>query len=127
MLVSEVPDGRYYQPTIRPVDTSPLPYSLPITPQEDGIQHFQIMSIDPSPATDSPQVDYSTETFNTSPSPLEGDNFPEGGFRAWSVVVGAFLILFPSFGLMVSIGTLQEYWHSHQLMAYTTRDVGWIP
>src|SRR5271154_4267835 len=114
-------------PTIQPVNTNPLPYSLPITPQEDGIQPYQTISIDPSPATDCPRAGDSTEDFTTSPSPLDGDTFPEGGLRAWSVVVGAFLILFPSFGLMVSIGTLQEYWRSHQLMAYTTRDVGWIP
>ena len=36
------------------------------------------------------------------------------------------LCIFPSFGFMVSIGTLQEYWETHQLAAYTARDVGWI-
>ena len=55
------------------------------------------------------------------------DNFPEGGKEAWLVVFGAFMLLFPSFGFMVSIGTLQEYWHAHQLAEYTVRDVGWIP
>lgn len=55
------------------------------------------------------------------------DDFPEGGLQAWLVVASAFLTLFPSFGFMVSIGTLQEYWHSNQLSAYTARDVGWIP
>ena len=55
------------------------------------------------------------------------DCFPEGGREAWLVVFGAFMLLFPSFGFMVSIGTLQEYWHAHQLAAYTVRDVGWIP
>ena len=54
-------------------------------------------------------------------------DFPEGGLRAWSVVAGAFLVLFPSFGFMVSIGTLQNYWQRHQLRDYTVRDVGWIP
>ena len=57
----------------------------------------------------------------------DADHFPEGGREAWLVVFGAFMLLFPSFGLMVSIGTLQEYWHAHQLAAYTVRDVGWIP
>lgn len=55
------------------------------------------------------------------------DDFPEGGREAWLVVLGAFMLLFPSFGFMVSIGTLQEYWHVHQLADYTVRDVGWIP
>ncbi|KAF2464760.1 MFS general substrate transporter [Lindgomyces ingoldianus] len=55
------------------------------------------------------------------------DSFPEGGLRAWLVVASACLMLFPSFGFMVSIGTLQDYWKQHQLSNYTSRDIGWIP
>jgi len=55
------------------------------------------------------------------------DEFPEGGLRAWLVVVAAWLMLYPSFGFMVAIGTLQDYWHQNQLSHYTARDVGWIP
>ncbi|KAJ4304985.1 hypothetical protein N0V90_000513 [Kalmusia sp. IMI 367209] len=55
------------------------------------------------------------------------DDFPEGGLRAWLVVLGAWLMLLPSFGFMVAIGTLQDYWHQHQLADYTARDIGWIP
>lgn len=55
------------------------------------------------------------------------DTFPEGGLRAWLVVASAWLILFPSFGFMVSIGTLQDYWSQHQLAQYSARDIGWIP
>jgi MFS family permease len=55
------------------------------------------------------------------------DNFPEGGMRAWLVVASAWLLLFPSFGFMVSIGTLQDYWGQHQLSYMSSRDIGWIP
>jgi MFS family permease len=55
------------------------------------------------------------------------DSFPEGGLRAWLVVASAWFLLFPSFGFMVSIGTLQDYWLIHQLSPYSARDVGWIP
>ncbi|KIW85770.1 hypothetical protein Z517_01162 [Fonsecaea pedrosoi CBS 271.37] len=55
------------------------------------------------------------------------DTFPEGGLQAWLVLTGAFLALFASFGFMVSIGTIQEYLQMHQLSAYTSRDIGWIP
>ncbi|KAH9871583.1 hypothetical protein J1614_005838 [Plenodomus biglobosus] len=55
------------------------------------------------------------------------DNFPEGGLRAWLVIASAWLLLFPSFGFMVSIGTLQDYWGQHQLASMTARDIGWIP
>ncbi|KAF2644960.1 MFS general substrate transporter [Massarina eburnea CBS 473.64] len=55
------------------------------------------------------------------------DDFPEGGLRAWLVVASAWLLLLPSFGFMVAIGTLQDYWAQHQLSDYSARDVGWIP
>ncbi|KAF1920760.1 major facilitator superfamily domain-containing protein [Ampelomyces quisqualis] len=55
------------------------------------------------------------------------DDFPEGGLRAWLVVASAWFMLFPSFGFMVSIGTLQDYWSQHQLSDMTARDIGWIP
>jgi MFS family permease len=55
------------------------------------------------------------------------DDFPEGGLRAWLVVASACLMLFPSFGFMVSIGTLQDYWGQHQLVHMSARDIGWIP
>ncbi|KAK8117429.1 major facilitator superfamily domain-containing protein [Apiospora kogelbergensis] len=54
-------------------------------------------------------------------------DFPEGGLRAWLVVASAFSMAFASFGFMVSIGTLQDYWHMHQLSHLSSRDVGWIP
>lgn len=71
---------------------------------------------------------HDTERQHIGRQPSDDENsFPEGGREAWGVVLGAFMLLFPSFGFMVSIGTLQEYWQTHQLAAYTVRDVGWIP
>lgn len=55
------------------------------------------------------------------------DDFPEGGMRAWLVVLGSMLCLYPSFGFMVSIGPVQDYLHLNQLSSYSSRDVGWIP
>jgi MFS family permease len=51
----------------------------------------------------------------------------QNALSAWIVLLGSFLALFASFGLMVSIGTLQNYWQYHQLSQYSSRDVGWIP
>ncbi|KIW01617.1 uncharacterized protein PV09_07088 [Verruconis gallopava] len=62
------------------------------------------------------------------PTTVEHESeFPEGGLRAWLVVLSAFITLFPSFGFMVAIGTLQDYWHQHQLSDMSSRDIGWIP
>ncbi len=62
-----------------------------------------------------------------SPTTDDEDAFPEGGLHAWLVVAAAWLLIFPSFGLIVSIGTLQDYWGQHQLSHMTSRDIGWIP
>lgn len=61
--------------------------------------------------------------------PAGADDFPgdRGARPALVVLFGAFLTLFPSFGFMVSIGTLQDYWQFHQLSTYSSRDIGWIP
>ncbi|KAF3036097.1 hypothetical protein E8E12_007999 [Didymella heteroderae] len=60
-------------------------------------------------------------------SQIARDTFPEGGLRAWLVVVAAWLLLFPSFGFMVSIGTLQDYWGQDQLSNLSASTIGWIP
>jgi MFS family permease len=64
---------------------------------------------------------------NAPISPAPEDVFPEGGREAWMVVVGATLATYGSFGFMVSIGTLQDYWSQNQLRHYSSRDIGWIP
>ena len=54
------------------------------------------------------------------------ETFPEGGTRAWIVVIGSFSIITGTFGLLSSVGLFQAYWQEHQLSAYTSRDIGWI-
>ena len=67
---------------------------------------------------------FDTEATPTGPE----DVFPGdiGSLEAWVVLFGCFMCLFPVFGFMVSIGTLQDYWHVHQLSQYSPRDIGWI-
>lgn len=59
-------------------------------------------------------------------SPVKVDTYPEGGWRAWSVVLGAWLALFSSLGLLSSIATFHTYLLSHQLANFSSGDVGWI-
>jgi hypothetical protein len=53
-------------------------------------------------------------------------NYPEGGRRAWSVVLGGYLAMLASFGFMASIGVFQEYIAKHQLNATSESSIGWI-
>jgi hypothetical protein len=56
----------------------------------------------------------------------EKDDFPEGGLRGWSVVVGSFCGSFSVFGIINSTAILLEYFSTHQLKDYTPSQIGWI-
>ncbi|KAL8727467.1 MAG: hypothetical protein Q9181_005707 [Wetmoreana brouardii] len=52
--------------------------------------------------------------------------YPEGGLRAWLVVLGSFSGMVASFGLMNTVGTFQAYLSTHQLAHESPSAVGWI-
>lgn len=52
--------------------------------------------------------------------------YPEGGWRAWGVVLGSWMALFGSMSFMNSIGTFQAYLLRNQLSSHSPEAVGWI-
>src|ERR1700710_2664262 len=54
------------------------------------------------------------------------DDFPEGGLKAWSVVVGSFCGSFSVFGIINSTAILLEYFSANQLKDYNPSQIGWI-
>lgn len=54
------------------------------------------------------------------------DAYPERGWKAYSVVLGAWLILFPASGLLNSTGIFQAWLLEHHLRAYTESEAAWI-
>ena len=52
--------------------------------------------------------------------------YPEGGLKAWLVVLGSFCGLFAGLGLMNTIGVYQAYLSTHQLAHYSESSIGWI-
>ncbi|CAG8238932.1 unnamed protein product [Penicillium nalgiovense] len=59
-------------------------------------------------------------------SESDHDQYPEGGLKAWSVVLGAWCAMIPSMGLLNSLGTLQPWTSTHQLKDYSESSIGWI-
>ncbi|KAL7893516.1 MFS general substrate transporter [Trichoderma sp. SZMC 28014] len=55
------------------------------------------------------------------------ESFPDGGLRAWLVVLGAFFGLFVSFGWTNCVGVFQEYYETHQLASLSPGTVSWVP
>lgn len=58
--------------------------------------------------------------------PKDMASYPEGGLKAWSVVVGSFSAMVTCFGMMNSIGAFQAYIGTHQLGHLPPGSVGWI-
>ncbi|KAL6874607.1 MFS general substrate transporter [Trichoderma longibrachiatum] len=52
--------------------------------------------------------------------------FPEGGLRAWLVVLGCWCILFTSFGYVNSFGVYETYYLKTFLSDHSPSDVAWI-
>jgi MFS family permease len=49
---------------------------------------------------------------------------PDGGWRAWSVVMGSFLILFSTFGYINAFGVYQSYYSQH--LGKSDSNISWI-
>ncbi|KAK4908775.1 hypothetical protein LTR28_000265, partial [Elasticomyces elasticus] len=62
---------------------------------------------------------------NTVPTKDEV-TYPEGGLKAWLVVLGSFSGMLAAFGMMNTLGTFQAYLRTHQLAQYTDSEIGWI-
>ena len=54
------------------------------------------------------------------------ETYPEGGLKAWSVVLGSWFSLFASLGLMNTVALFHAYVLSHQLKGQTDATIGWI-
>ncbi|KAF7617602.1 hypothetical protein AFLA_006518 [Aspergillus flavus NRRL3357] len=52
--------------------------------------------------------------------------FPDGGWRAWSVVLGSWCAMVPSFGLLNTMGVLEAWLANDQLKEYSKASIGWI-
>ncbi|KAI0263904.1 MFS general substrate transporter [Gloeopeniophorella convolvens] len=54
------------------------------------------------------------------------DNYPNGGFEAWSVVIGGICINFSTLGYINTWGAFQEYYENVVLKGHTPSEIAWI-
>lgn len=74
-------------------------------------------------------IEQSAETTGISTdeeSPDEESACPDGGLKAYSVVLGSFIGLVANFGTLNSMGAIQAYIATHQLEGIKTSTVSWI-
>ncbi|KAF7364487.1 Monocarboxylate permease [Mycena venus] len=58
--------------------------------------------------------------------PVNTEEFPDGGFRAWAVVFGVFWIFFSTVGCISSWGVFQVYYQQVMLPSSSASDIAWI-
>lgn len=56
----------------------------------------------------------------------ESELYPDGGMKAWLVVLGSWCAALPSFGLVNSTGVFADWIATHQLSQYSRSAVSWI-
>lgn len=80
---------------------------------QKGLDHSVPRDESPDPSNE--------ESHGTNP-----DFYPEGGWSAWSVVLGSWMASFSTIGMMNSLGIFQTYLEEHQLREYSSGKIGWI-
>ncbi|QPG73454.1 hypothetical protein FOA43_000765 [Brettanomyces nanus] len=56
----------------------------------------------------------------------ENEMYPDGGWKAYSVILGSFFCCFTLFGIMNSIGAVESYVQTNQLADTSVSTVSWI-
>ncbi|KAK1757842.1 putative major facilitator superfamily transporter protein [Echria macrotheca] len=77
---------------------------------------------DTSDTTDIEQADGQP----TTPNPPAGNAPPDGGLTAWLQVLGAFVLLIATWGVINSFGVFQAYYEEVRLPDSSASDISWI-
>lgn len=91
---------------------------------EDSLPKLEPITAGPYITEDSTSLSLSRSRSSTV-SPLS-DDYPDGGFKAWATVAGAFLALLCTFGQLTSFGTFQSWYAEHQLQHMSPSTISWI-
>ncbi|KAK8132255.1 hypothetical protein PG999_000428 [Apiospora kogelbergensis] len=57
----------------------------------------------------------------------DADDTPDGGARAWLMILGAWCCSFCSYGWVNSVGIFQQYYENGPLSDYSPSQIAWIP
>ncbi|KXN87184.1 Riboflavin transporter MCH5 [Leucoagaricus sp. SymC.cos] len=80
--------------------------------------------VEKAPRSSDVDETYSDKVASSTTS--DTSTIPDGGIRAWSVVLGAFLTQFCTSGYICSFGVFQDYYTRVYLTAYSASAISWI-
>lgn len=86
--------------------------------QSSANDHVLDISVSSSSNEDEPPQMLDTEQDIT--------DFPDGGWKAYSVLLGSHIGLIINFGILNSVGAVQAYISTHQLAGEKVSDVSWV-
>lgn len=118
----------------------PLPRSDPRVGEKSVVKGKEEKDISSSEEEEEEEPEESSGGDNIHPTPTKsssssssssnidphGEFYPEGGTRAWLVVLGSFSGMVAALGIMNTIGVYESYLARHQLASYSTSSIGWI-
>ncbi|ORY83514.1 major facilitator superfamily domain-containing protein [Leucosporidium creatinivorum] len=104
-------------PTLQPVHSTPKASELGVLALPGGLLDGALPS--DAPLEEKGDLEVQLEK-------VEEDVYPDGGLKAWSVVLGAWCISFVSWGWVNTSGVLQSYYSTHQLRDKSPDAIAWI-
>ncbi|KAJ5134948.1 hypothetical protein N7526_006313 [Penicillium atrosanguineum] len=90
--------------------------------EKESVQNDETICAFPGQPVDLPNED-SHDTYHYE---IDQGAYPEGGWGAWSVVLGSWMACFGSMGLLNSLGIFQAYLEEHELRQYSSGKIAWI-
>lgn len=117
----------------------PLPRSDPNAEGKGVVKGKEEKDISSSSSSEEEESEESSGGDNIHPTPTKSSSsssssnidphgafYPEGGTRAWLVVLGSFSGMVAALGIMNTIGVYESYLARHQLASYSAASIGWI-
>lgn len=104
--------------------TAVLTLDEPRRPNEDALEANLSVEELPYLPWASPPLAVSFEP--EKPLTREIPDFPDGGIRAWSVVIGALFMSFGTFGWINSFGVFQTYYEEYTFKEQSASNIAWI-
>lgn len=74
-----------------------------------------------------PTASSNPDTYEKRPeAPINESTIPDGGFKAWLVVLGSLIAMMVAFSISNAGGPIQEYLHNERLSNVPQSQIGWI-
>lgn len=106
---------------LQEIELVPIPTPLQPTANDSGDQS-QILYRRPAASVELPK----SEDVNMFALEANPDNFPDGGMKAYLVLLGSFCGLIADFGIPNSLGAIEAYVSTHQLSNDKQSTVSWV-